>query len=251
MKILIIEDEIPAQFQLERLIIAHFPEAEIVGKLDSVKSSVKWLTKNRPDLIFMDVELSDGQCFEIFRQIKMDVPVIMTTAYSDYAIKAFKVNSIDYLLKPLDDDEFVNAVKKAKRIKSNDIPDFQNFEALLSKNLPKEYRERFVVKLADQIKVIGIDEIAFFMAEEKVTFIVTNSGKRYLAEFSLDSIEDQLNPKKFFRLSRNCMASIHSVKSVSKYFNSRLKIKLEPSTTEEIMISRIRVHDFMKWLEGM
>lgn len=251
MKILIIEDEIPAQLLLERLIQTHYPEFDIVGRIDSVKGSVKWLGKNRSDLIFMDVELSDGQCFEIFKQINIDIPVIITTAYSDYAIKAFKVNSIDYLLKPLDDDEFVNAVEKSKRLNQKNIPDYQNLEKILSKNLPKEYRERFIVKQNNQIKVLGIGEIAYFLAEDKVTFIITNSGKRYMTDHSLDSLEDQLNLKFFFRLSRGCMANINSIKSVSKYFNSRLKIKLEPPFTEDIIVSRIRVQDFMKWLEGL
>jgi DNA-binding LytR/AlgR family response regulator len=251
MNILIIEDEIPAQLQLERLIQFHYPEFDIVGRIDSVKESVRWLGKNHPDLIFMDVELSDGKCFEIFKQINLDIPVIITTAYSDYAIKAFKINSIDYLLKPLDDDEFVNAVEKSKKLNQKNIPDYQNLEKLLSRNTPKEYRERFIVKQNDQIKVLKIDEIAYFIAEEKVTFIITNSGKRFMTDYSLDSLEDQLNPKFFFRLSRGCMANINSVKSVSKYFNSRLKIKVEPPYSEDIIVSRIRVQDFMKWLEGL
>jgi two-component system, LytTR family, response regulator LytT len=251
MKVLIIEDEIPAQLQLERLIQANYPDIEIAAKIDSVKESVKWLNRNRPDLIFMDVELSDGKCFEIFKQVNIDVPVIMTTAYSDYAIKAFKVNSIDYLLKPLDDGDFIQAVEKSKRLNQKNVTAYQDIEKLLTKNIPKEYRERFIVKLSDQIKVLSIDEIAYFIAEEKVTFIVSKAGKRYLIDSSLDSIEVQLNPKKFFRLSRNCVSNISSVKTVSKYFNSRLKIKLEPPYSEDIVVSRIRVQEFLKWLEGL
>lgn len=251
MRILIIEDEIPAQFQLERLITTHYPDSQIMAKIDSVKSSIEWLNNNKADIIFMDVELSDGQCFEIFKQVKVEVPVIITTAYSDYAIKAFKINSIDYLLKPLDENEFIEAFNKSVKISRGAQPDYNRIQELISRNMPVEYRERFIVKLNEQIKVITIDEIAYFMAEEKVTFIVLNNGKRYITDYTLDSLETMLNPKRFFRLTRSYMASINSVKSVSKYFNSRLKIKLEPSTQEEVLVSRIRVQDFLKWLEGI
>lgn len=251
MKVLIIEDEMPAQFQLERLIQSNYPDFEIVGRIDSVKGAVRWLSRNHPDLIFMDVELSDGQCFEIFRNVNIDVPVIMTTAYADFAIKAFKVNSIDYLLKPLDEIEFVNAVEKSMKMSAKNVPDYHSIENEVAKNQTREYRSRFLVKLNDQIKIIPIDEIAYLVAEEKVVFLVTKSGKRFLLDSSLDSLEEQLDPKVFFRLSRGCIASINSIKSVSKYFNSRLKVKLEPEYAEEMVISRIRVQDFLKWLEGM
>ena len=251
MNILIIEDELPAQMQLERLIKSFYPESEIVAKIDSVKASVSWLKKNRADLIFMDVELSDGQCFEIFRQVSLDVPIIITTAYSNYAIKAFKVNSIDYLLKPIDNNEFVDAVEKSIRFNQKKGPDFQQLEKLLTQNITKEYKKRFTVKVGDHIVILNLEEIAYFYSEEKVTFIMTTSGKRYILDFSLDNLEDQLNPKDFFRLSRGCIAGIHSVKSVSKFFNSRLKIKLDPPTKSDMLVSRIRIPEFLKWLEGM
>jgi DNA-binding LytR/AlgR family response regulator len=181
----------------------------------------------------------------------VDVPVIITTAYSDYAIKAFKVNSIDYLLKPLDESEFIEAFNKSLKMRQGAQPDYNKIQELISRNMPVEYRERFIVKLNEQIKVISIDEIAYFMAEEKVTFMVLNNGKRYITDYTLDSLETMLNPKKFFRLTRSYMVSINSVKTVYKYFNSRLKIKLEPVTQDEVLVSRIRVQDFLKWLEGI
>ena len=251
MKILIIEDEIPAQIQLEKLIMTHFPDSEIMAKLDSVQGSVKWLGQNRPDLIFMDVELSDGQCFDIFRQTTVSVPVIITTAYNTYAIQAFKVNSIDYLLKPIDDADFVSAVEKSIRINQQNRPDYSLLEKLLVKSSAKEYKKRFVVKQSDQIIILNTDDIAFFYSEEKATFIVNKAGKRYISDTSLDTLEEQIDPKNFFRLSRGCIANIVSVQSVSKHFNSRLKIKLTPPVIEDVLISRIRVPEFMNWLEGL
>jgi len=250
-KILVIEDEIPAQIQLEKLIMTNFPDSEILAKLESVASAVKWLNQNQPDLIFMDVELSDGQCFDIFKQITVKVPVIITTAYNSYAIQAFKVNSIDYLLKPIDNEEFIDAVDKSIRVNQKKRPDYELLEKLLIKSSVKEYKKRFIVKHSDQILILNTEDIAYFYSEEKATFIVNRAGKRFLSDLSLDNLEDQLDPKNFFRLSRGCMANILSVQSVSKHFNSRLKIKLNPPLIESILISRVRVPDFLNWLEGI
>lgn len=251
MKVLIVEDELPAQMQLERLLNAHFPEAEIMSVLTSVQKAVDWLALHEPDLIFMDVELSDGQCFEIFKQVDVSAPVIITTAYDQFAIKAFKVNSVDYLLKPIDSTEFVKAVEKSTRVNKSGQSDLKALEQLLQKSAPKDYKKRFILKQNDQINVLQVEEIAYFYSEDKVTFIVNRAGKKFLSDYSLDSLEYQLDPKSFFRLSRGCIASIQSVKSVSKHFNSRLKIKLEPALVEDILVSRVRVPDFLNWLEGI
>ncbi len=251
MKVLIVEDEIPAQMQLERLLKTHFPDTEILAVLTSVEKATDWLAVNTPDLIFMDVELSDGQCFEIFKRVDVKAPVIITTAYDQFAIKAFKVNSVDYLLKPIESTEFVKAVEKSSRMNKSSLTDLKALEDLLMKSTPKEYKKRFITKQNDQIIVLQVDEIAYFYAEEKATFIVSRTGKRYFSEYSLDNLEDQLDPKSFFRLSRGCIANIQAVKSVSKHFNSRLKIKLEPSFVEDILVSRIRVPEFLNWLEGI
>ena len=251
MKILIIEDEIPAQIQLEKLIMTNFPDSEILAKLESVGAAVKWLNQNQPDLIFMDVELADGQCFEIFKQVNVKVPVIITTAYNSYAIQAFKVNSLDYLLKPIDNEEFINAVDKSIQLNQKKRPDYELLEKLLIKSSVKEYKKRFIVKHSDQILILNTEDIAYFYSEEKATFIVNRAGKRFISDLSLDNLEDQLDPKNFFRLSRGCMANILSVQSVSKHFNSRLKIKLNPSLIDDILISRVRVPEFLNWLEGV
>lgn len=250
MKILIIEDELPAQVQLVRMISANYPSFDVVAKIDSVKGAVDWLESNSADLIFMDVELSDGQCFEIFKQVKIETPVIITTAYNDYAIKAFKVNSIDYLLKPIDKVEFIEAVEKSKKFTQKPKQDFKEIEDLLSKSLPKEYKKRFTVKLGDKILILNIQDIAYFYSEEKATFIVTAEGKRYISDLTLDALEEQLNPKDFFRISRGCITNITSIKSVSRYFNSRLKVILTPPVAEDVLVSRIRIPQFLKWLEG-
>lgn len=251
MKVLIVEDEIPAQMQLERLLKAHFPDSEIMAVLTSVQKAVDWLAVHSPELIFMDVELSDGQCFEIFKRTDVQAPVIITTAYDQFAIKAFKVNSVDYLLKPIDSTEFVKAVEKSSRMNKSAQTDLKALEQLLQKSTPKEYKKRFILKHNDQINVLQVDEIAYFFSEDKVTFIVNRGGKKFISDYSLDSLEEQLDPKSFFRLSRGCIASIQSVKSVSKHFNSRLKIKLEPAVVDDILVSRIRVPDFLNWLEGV
>lgn len=250
MKVLIVEDEIPAQMQLERLLKAHFPDTDILAVLTSVEKATDWLAVNSPELIFMDVELSDGQCFEIFKRVEVKAPVIITTAYDQFAIKAFKVNSVDYLLKPIDSTEFVKAVEKSSKLNKSSQTDLKVLEDLLQKSAPKEYKKRFITKQNDQIFVLQVEEIAYFYAEDKATFIVSKAGKRYFSEYSLDNVEVQLNPKSFFRLSRGCIANIQAIKSVSKHFNSRLKIKLEPAYSEDILVSRIRVPDLLNWLEG-
>lgn len=250
MKVLIVEDEIPAQMQLERLLKAHFPDTVILAVLTSVEKATDWLAVNNPELIFMDVELSDGQCFEIFKRVEVKAPVIITTAYDQFAIKAFKVNSVDYLLKPIDSTEFVKAVEKSSKLNKSSQTDLKVLEELLQKSAPKEYKKRFITKQNDQIIVLQVEEIAYFYAEDKATFIVSKAGKRYFSEYSLDHLEVQLNPKFFFRLSRGCIANIQAIKSVSKHFNSRLKVKLEPAYSEDILVSRIRVPDLLNWLEG-
>lgn len=250
MKALIIEDEIPAQFQLERLIQQTYPNIHVVKKIESVNGAIEWLRNNQPDIIFMDVELSDGQCFEIFRHVVISAPVIITTAYNNYAVKAFKINSIDYLLKPIDKTEFISAVEKSIKLIEKPLPDYSKLEELFSKALPKEFKKRFTVRLGDKIIILNINEIAYFYSEEKATFITTTEGKRYISDLTLDALEELLNPSIFFRLTRGCIANIDSIKTVSRYFNSRLKVTLAPALDQEILVSRIRIPQFMSWLEG-
>ena len=249
MKVFIVEDEIPAQIQLERLINTYYPHFEVIGKAASIRASVEWLTVNSADLIFMDVELSDGLCFEIFNRIAVKTPVVIVTAYDNYAVKAFKVNSIDYLLKPVHKDDFIEAVEKVIKRSTPLVPlDVKALKQILQPGAV--YKERFTVKMGNKIEVLHVSDIAYFCAEEKWTFIVTREGKRYLSDLRLDAAEEILDPKSFFRLSRGCVANIHAIHSIVKYSNSRLKISLEPPYNEEILMSRVRIPQFLAWLEG-
>ena len=214
-----------------------------------MKSAVEWLATQTADLIFMDVELSDGMCFEIFNRLEVTAPVIITTAYDSYAVKAFKVNSIDYLLKPINRDDFTNAVTKFLKRKQTAVPiDVESLKQLISPRV--KYKQRFTVRLGERIIVLDTADIAYFCAEEKATFMITHENKRYLSDFSLDTIEEQLNPKEFFRLTRGCIAGIKAIGTIAKYSNSRLKVLLQPPYYENILVSRVRIPLFLNWLEG-
>jgi DNA-binding LytR/AlgR family response regulator len=249
MKVFIVEDEIPAQVQLERLISTCYPHFEVAGRAASVKGAIDWLRAHSVDLIFMDVELSDGLCFEIFTHIEVRTPLIIVTAYDNYAVKAFKVNSIDYLLKPVHIDDFKMAVEKAlKRTTPLSTLEWRTLKEMLQPEV--SYKERFTVKLGNQIIVLNIGDIAYFCAEDKSTFIVTTDEKRYISDLTLDAIEEAVNPKLFFRLTRGCVAHINAIHSIYKYSNSRLKITLQPTCNESIIVSRVRIPQFLEWLEG-
>ncbi len=249
MKVLILEDEIPAQLQIKRLIEKHYPDFIIKGVLGSVVSAANWLQENSVDIIFMDVELSDGICFELFNMIKVDANVIITTAYESYALKAFRINSIDYLLKPVESEAFVKAVEKCISKSDKSPLDKDVLNKLM--NSSKIYKQRFAVKLGPRIIIVNITDIAYFYSENKATYIVTFDKREFLSDLSLDSIEEQVNPSLFFKLSRSCIASVSSIDSISRHFNSRLKVKLKPLYKEEILVSRIRVPQFLDWLEGV
>jgi len=249
MKVFIIEDEVPAQIQLARLIGAHYPHFEVVGKAASIQGAVEWLKNNSPDLIFMDVELSDGLCFEIFKQTEVKSPVVIVTAYDNYAVKAFKVNSIDYLLKPVHKDDFVEAVEKVLK-RNTPLPplDVVALKQILQPEV--KYKERFTVKMGNRIIVLNVSDIAYFCAEDKSTFMVTYEDRKYLSDLSLDTIEELLDPKLFFRLTRGCLSHVNAIHSIVKYSNSRLKISLQPHYDEAILVSRVRIPQFLDWLEG-
>jgi len=249
MKVFIVEDEVPAQIQLERLINTCYPHFEVVGKVASIKSALNWLHSYSADLIFMDVELSDGLCFEIFKQMNVKSHVVIVTAYDNYAVEAFRVNSVDYLLKPVHQGDFIEAVEKV--LKRNAPLQSLDVEAIKQMLQPKTaYKERFTVKLGNMIIVLNTSDISYFYAEEKSTYLVTCDNKKYLYDPSLDSIEEQLDPKLFFRLSRGCIAHIGAIQSIVKYSHGRLKISLQPLYGEAIIVSRVRAPLFFGWLEG-
>lgn len=248
MKILIIEDENLAAKRLIQLIKEQIPDCEIFGNLDTVTASVEWLKNNpEPDLIFLDIQLADGISFEIFEKVKVNSPIIFCTAYDQYAIKAFKLNSIDYLLKPIDPEDLNRALNKfqsGRKVPSVTLDQIK----LLLHPVQKTYKNRFLVKIGERIQTVDIQEIAYFFSEDKVTLLQTRQGKKFIVDYTLDEVEDMLDPERFFRLNRKYISAINAIKEVFTYSNSRLKIHLENCSDNDILISRERMGLFKNWL---
>ena len=251
MKILIVEDELMAQKSLTRILMQNFPDMDIVGYTTSVKGTVEWLMNpaNHADIIFMDVELSDGVCFEIFRRTEVEAKVIMTTAYDSYALKAFEAGSVDYLLKPIDTTALKRAVARC-RMSGGKI----DAEALLkvfgNANTPKkEYKERYIVRFNDRIVPLLTSNIAYVYSEDKTNYLVTFDDQKYIVDSSLDVISEELDPDEFFRISRGCIVQMKAITSIIKQAGGRLKILPEPKAAFEMTVSRSRVEDFLTWLE--
>ena len=250
MNIIIIEDEKPAARLLERKI--QKLGYSITTLLHSVEESLLWFQNNpHPDLIFLDIQLSDGLSFEIFEKIDIKSAVIFTTAYDEYALRAFKLNSIDYLLKPIDEEELATAISKfANQFQVNSVSnlDFDAIKRMLVNPISKEYRKRFSIKIGQQIKVIDIAEIECLYSENKGTYIHTSDNRDYLIDSSLEVVEAELNPNDFFRISRKYIIPLQSVKEIQVYSNSRLKISLPTYKADEVIVARERVSDFKEWL---
>ena len=250
MKVLIVEDEIMAQKSLTRVLAQNFSDMDIVGYTDSVKSTVNWLKTpgNSADVIFMDVELSDGVCFEIFRQVDVKAKVIMTTAYDSYALKAFEAGSVDYLLKPVDAAALKRAVARCRM--SGGGVDVETLMKALGNAAPrKEYKERYIIKFNDRIIPLETSEIAYIYSEEKNNYLVTFEDKRYIIDSSLDTVSEDLDPEQFFRISRSCILSLKAIGSIIKQPGGRLRIVAKPEPGFEMTVSRSRVDDFLSWLE--
>ena len=253
MKIVIIEDEAPAARRIQKLVKEIDKNITVDSLLDSIESAVSWFSNHaQPDLILMDIELADGQSFEIFNQVKITAPVIFTTAYDEFALKAFKVNSIDYLLKPIDKDALEAAITKFKNLKNgygNHTTEY-NLESLLkSLSKPQEYKSRFLIKIGDKLFPVAIEDIAYFMSEDKFTYIITRENKKYIVDQTLDEIEKIVSPKNFFRINRQFIASIISIGSIHNHFNGKLKLTLKPEVKEEVMVSREKAGVFKDWLD--
>ena len=250
MKVLIVEDEIMAQKSLIRVLAQHFPDMSVVATTTSVKGTVAYLKDpaNSVDIIFMDVELSDGVCFEIFRQVEVKAKVIMTTAYDSYALKAFEAGSVDYLLKPVDSAALKRAVARC-RMSGGQIDVDALMKAMGDMTQKKEYKERFIIRFNDRIIPLQTRDIAYIYSEEKNNYLVTYDGHKYIIDSSLDVMSDELDPESFFRISRSCIVSLKSIKSILKQAGGRLRISAEPESSFEMTVSRSRVDDFMAWLE--
>ncbi|KFF04264.1 LytR/AlgR family response regulator transcription factor [Flavobacterium reichenbachii] len=254
MTTLIIEDEKPAarllQRKLEKLNIA------VETMLHSVEESIHWFSTNEhPDLIFLDIQLSDGLSFEIFEKIDIKSAIIFTTAYDEYALKAFKLNSIDYLLKPIDEDDLDVAVTKFKsrlpkpQSENNNLQlDFEQIRKMLSNPFEKTYKKRFTVKIGQHLKVITTDEIECFFSENKGTYIHTFDNRDYLIDSTLEILEQELDKKDFFRVSRKFIVPLKAIKEIQVYTNSRLKVILPSYKEDEVIVSREKVQDFKAWL---
>lgn len=250
MKALIVEDEIMASTRLARTLEENFPDVEVAGATDSVAATVEWLESHpAPDIIFMDVELSDGDCFEIFRQTEVRSKIIMTTAYDSYAIRAFEAGSVDYLLKPISLEALSRAVSRCReRRDSGDIA-----AAQVAGRNPREptprYKRRWLVRLGDKIIPVDSGDVAYFYSEDKANCLVVADGSRYIVDYTMDALEHRLDPDQFFRISRGCIVSRHAVKSVTRHLNGRLKLSVDPVCDTELLVSRARVDDFLAWLE--
>jgi DNA-binding LytR/AlgR family response regulator len=252
-KVLIIEDEKPAAEWLRKLILKFDPQISVMAVIDSVSSAVEWFQLNLvPDLVFMDIQLVDGLSFGLFERVKVPCPVIFTTAYEEYAVKAFKVNSVDYLLKPIAYQELETAFHKFRnRIQSLQTTPAVTIELLnkVKEMLRKQYKTRFIIKVGEHLKSITVEEILYFYSLGKATFLCTSDFKTYLVDYSLDRISGMVDECRFFRINRKYILSNQSIADIVFYSNSRLKIKLKNHDEESIIVSRDKVYAFKEWLD--
>lgn len=253
MKVLLIEDEPQAAQRLEKLVKAIVPAVVILAKIDTVKNAVEWLKSNlAPDLILMDIQLADGISFSIFDQCEVKSPVIFTTAYDEYALKAFKVNSIDYILKPVDEAELRTAIQKFQKLagSKNSAPDkMLESIGLAVQMLMKKYKERFVIKVGEHLKSVEVADILFFFSLEKTTFAQTRDGRKHILDFTIEQLDGLINPNRFFRINRKYLVAADSIQDMISYTNSRLKLVLKTSDDSDVIVARERVQEFKDWLD--
>ena len=251
MDVIIIEDEKPSARLLKRMLEKQ--HVNVHQMLHSVEEAVEWFQNNpHPDLIFLDIQLSDGLSFEIFDVVEIKSAIIFTTAFDEYALQAFKLNSIDYLLKPIDEEELQIAVKKYMTFKptSQNVQfNFEDIKKLLVNPVEQEYKKRFTTRIGQHIKMISVDEIECFYSENKGTYAHTKDGRDYLLETTLEQLETELSPEFFFRISRKFYVNINSIKDIISYTNSRLQLKMNSYKEQEVVVARERVKDFKLWLE--
>jgi len=246
-KYLIVEDERLSYQELKRMMNHLRPDYIFAERTESITATLNFLKNNKVDLILLDIRLVDGDCFEIFNHMDISTPIIFTTAYDEHAIRAFKHNSIDYLLKPIEEEALAVALNKFEQLyqSRNNLIDYKILEGII----PQQVKKRFLIQKGDLYSYVESEDIAFFYSEEKVVFAHTFADKRYIINYTLDQLEKRLDTKSFFRVSRNCIANIRSIKNISKYFNNRLKLFLTPECPHEILVSRMRVNDFLQWVD--
>lgn len=252
MRVVIIEDEQLAARRLESMIIAANPQIEVVAKLESVEESVEWFRKNpHPDLIFLDIHLEDDLSFVIFDKVQVNSPIIFTTAFDEYAIRAFKLKSIDYLLKPIVQEELNNAIRKYQDMVTpvRQMVDISSIYSLITRQNPS-YKERFSITVGQKIKTFTVPEIGYFYSSDGISFMVLKNKSEYPVDESLEELTQQLNPKDFFRINRKYLVKIDSIANVHIYPKSHLKLELTPLTKEEVFVSIDKVTSFKKWLDN-
>lgn len=249
-KVIIIEDEKPAARRLQRMLSKLGIETQTM--LHSVAEAIKWFgSHEHPDLIFLDIQLSDGLSFEIFDHVQTDSAIIFTTAYDEYALRAFKLNSIDYLLKPIDEEELEAAVKKFRNTQNPaEKINVKELRSLLNMPGRKTYKTRFTAQVGQHLKLVDISDIGCFYSENKSTYVHCHSGRNYPVEVPLEQLEDELDPEKFFRINRKCILNIDAIRDIVSYTNSRLEIKLNNFEEFQLIVSRERVKDFKSWLNN-
>lgn len=249
MRILVIEDEAAAARRLVKMVEELFPEAEIVGQLESIAESIAWL-KDRPapELILLDIHLADGSSFEIFQHQEVTTPIIFTTAYDQYAIQAFQVNAVDYLLKPIKREELRLAIQKYEQ-RFATAPKI-DYKALARAVHQENQSRRFLIRVGRQIRLVGMDEIAYVYTESKITFLVTREGKRYPVDYSLDRLEEWLPKDEYFRINRQFIVGIHAIDEMLAYSKSRVKLTLHPFCELETIVSTERSPAFKQWLQA-
>ncbi len=252
-RVLLIEDEQPAARRLEQLLAECDPELEVLALLDSVASSVRWLQEHDPpDLLFLDIQLADGLSFDIFRQVDVRVPIVFTTAFDQYMLKAFKLHSVDYLLKPIDPEELSQALQKYRRYyeqgpSERALPSLRELMASLQQ---PTYKQRFLIKAGQQITYVSADEVHYFYAEDGLVHLRCGDGKRHVIDYTLDQLVDVLDPQSFFRLSRKVITHVQAIRKVAPYFNNRLVLDLHPKPGFQVLVSRDRVGAFKAWLDA-
>ena len=254
-KVLIIEDEIPAQRLLKETLQEIDIKTEVIGCLNSIKSAVDWFQNNpHPDIVLLDIQLSDGLSFEIFKQVNIESSIIFTTAYDEYAIQAFKVNSIDYLLKPVEKDELQTAFEKYYQYNTqfihdqNSNIDFKELASLIKSEKPN-YRKRFLIQSNESFFHLPVEDIALFYSMQGITFAVTFEKREYPVNFSLGNLKDQLQPDNFFKINRQFIVNIDAIKRVHSYFNGKLKLEIKPSHAEDVIIGKDKAASFKRWMD--
>lgn len=252
MNVLIIEDEPLAAQRLETLVADIKPDSSILARIDSVKKSVQWFKNNpAPDLVLMDIQLADGISFQIFEQCEVNAPVIFTTAYDEYALKAFKVNSIDYILKPVDKADLANGLRKLESLKGLQPSQQQLMQSITQamQMLTRKFKERFVIKVGEHLKTLETKNVLYFFSQEKTTFCHSTDNRNYILDYTLEQLETLVDPAEYFRVNRKYLVRGDSIQDIISYTNSRLRLVLRDSQDNDIIVARERVQAFRLWLD--